>query len=138
VWAGYRLAWLAGALVVVLGPTVRPAHAAGQQLLVLSITGGTPQTICNTDDVTKCVTATESDLLLCKPITFGVSGEITGCHWRLFFDGVDVSDPNQIDQQMRALAIAPDGSLVFVVAANDTVPGGLILKSNDITVFSPT
>jgi cysteine-rich repeat protein len=110
-------------------------------LIVISITGGSAQIICDTLNPLDCVTVTQSDLLLCKPTQTGGGGEITGCDWSVFFDGDLIpgaqDDPEEIDQQMRGLLIAPNGNLVFSVAGNDSV-GGVDLKDKDLGLFVPT
>ncbi len=140
--APHRSAAILGVLLLALSATAGPVQA--EQMVVVSITSGSLQTICDTDCTTctvgsgECVEATDGDLLLCDPISTGVSGEIDGCEWKLLFDGDDpsVDDDLELNQQLRAAEIAPNGSIVFVVSTTDTIPG-LTLKNNDIVVFQP-
>ncbi len=114
-----------------------PAAAEGP-LLVISIASGTNQPICDTDDPGDCIQAAEQDLILCKPTSTGPGGEINGCDWELFLEGADDTSSDEIDKQLRALEIARNGNLAFVVGGNDFVQGlPNNLSDNDVTVFNP-
>lgn len=107
--------------------------------VVISITSGGGTLICDTDCTTcdaldpKCFTTVEEDLILCKPLSSGLP--ITSCDWELFFDG----DANgiQLDYQLRAVEVAPNGNLGFVAIDDKYVPGVGTITKRDIGLFSP-
>jgi hypothetical protein len=113
---------------------------AAEPKLVMSIASGGGTTICDTDCTTcdipsgECFTAVQQDLIICKPLSSGLP--ITSCDWEPFFLG---SAPGiQLDNQLRALDIAPNGNLVFVSLNDKVLPGIGSLFKIDIGLFQPT
>src|SRR5690606_35004586 len=98
---------------------------------------GSSTTICNTDCTVctvgsgECVLVGEEDLVACLPQSSGLP--ITSCHWIHLLDG---DAPGlQIDQQIRAADIAPNGNITFVELNDDMIPGIGALSKNDIAVL---
>lgn len=124
-----------GALIIL------PTAAGGQEPLVVI----SPQTsgstiICDTGCAIctvpsgECVEAGEEDLVLCRPTSTGLP--ITACDWTLFLDGA-APDLN-INQQIRAADVAPNGSITFVTLNDSTIPGVGTLLKQDVGVLDPT
>ncbi len=112
---------------------------AAEPKLVISITSGGGTTVCDTNCTVctvgsgECVDVTEEDLLICRPLSSGLP--ITSCDWEVFFDGDSVA--LQLESQLRALEVAPNGNLALVTLNDNTVPGiGTLLKT-DIALFEP-
>lgn len=129
----------AAALIALLGLAVQTARAA-EPLVVISVTSGGVTNVCDTNCTDcsmgspECVSASEFDLLLCKPLSTGLP--ITSCDWSKFLDGA--SSNVQIDNQIRALDVAPNGNLTMVVVSDDMIPTVGNLRKQDIAVFNPT
>ncbi|MGH7786483.1 MAG: hypothetical protein ACRERC_06420 [Candidatus Binatia bacterium] len=125
-------------LALLSGAGALPARAA-DPLVVISVAASGTTTLCDTNCVTctvgsgECVVIGEEDLALCKPTSSGIP--ITACDWSLFMDG-DAADL-QINQQIRALDVAPNGNLTMVVLNDTVVPGVSNLKKQDIAVLNP-
>lgn len=133
-----RIVTLAAVLAALLSAAALPAGAA-DPLIVISVTASGSTTLCDTNCTTctvasgECVLIGEEDLALCKPLSTGLP--ITSCDWSLFMDG-DAADL-QINQQVRALDVAPNGNLTMVVLNDTMVPGVSNLKKQDIAVLNP-
>ncbi|MFQ5513350.1 MAG: hypothetical protein ACE5FG_02845 [Myxococcota bacterium] len=136
-----RLLSTAAALLVLSGSL--PAQALDPNgpapKVVISIASGGGTTLCDTGCSTctvasgECVDVVENDLVLCRPLAAGLP--ITACDWELFFDG-DANDI-QLNNQLRALEVAPNGSLVFVALNDTVVPGIGAIKKTDVGLFTP-
>ena len=137
VWGRVRTAtatlWVAALFVI-----AQQARAA-EPMVVISVTSGGATNVCDTNCTDcsmgspECVTASEFDLLLCKPLSTGLP--ITSCNWSKFLDG---ASPNvQINQQIRALNVAPNGNLNLVVVNDTVIPTVGNLRKQDIAVFNP-
>jgi hypothetical protein len=114
----------AAALVALLGVGAQAARAA-DPLVVISVTSGGGTNVCDTNCTDcglgspECVFTSENDLLLCKPLSTGLP--ITSCDWSKFLDGVAM-DVGLEDNQIRAIDVAPTGSLTLVVVNDEDVP----------------
>ncbi len=125
----------AAALALLLCATVARARAA-DPLVVVSVQSGTGTTICDTGFVPpspNCFSVDEEDLILCRPTSSGLP--ITACDWELFMQGDSAA--LQINAQLRAAEVAPNGSIAFVALNDTTVPGIGAVESDDIIVFTP-
>lgn len=116
-----------------------PIAGAQEPVVVISPQTGSSTTICNTDCTVctvgsgECVLVGEEDLVACLPQSSGLP--ITSCHWIHLLDG---DAPGlQIDQQIRAADIAPNGNITFVELNDDMIPGIGALSKNDIAVLNP-
>jgi hypothetical protein len=102
-------------------------------VVVISIASGGGTEICDTNDPNDCLFVVEEDLILCNPLSMGLP--ITACDWEPFFEG-DANDI-QLNTQVRAADIAPNGNLGFVALTDKVLPGiGTLLKT-DIGLFAP-
>ena len=116
----------------------QPARGA-EPLIVISVTASGTTTLCNTFCTTctvmsgECIVVGEEDLALCKPASTGLP--ITACNWSKFLVGTAAN--LQINQQIRALDVAPNGNLTMVVLNDTMVPGVSNLKKQDIAVLNP-
>ena len=128
-----------GALLAALISAVALPVRAAEPLIVISPTTSGSTTICDTDCSIctvasgECVLAGEEDLVLCKPTSTGLP--ITACDWSLFLKGTAAN--LQINQQIRALDVAPNGNLTMVVLNDTVVPGVGNLRKQDIAVLNP-
>jgi|GEM_PF-6211060 len=124
--------------VALLGASSAAALTVAPKV-VISISGGTATTICNTDCTTctvasgECVDVAQNQLLMCRPIDSTLP--ITGCHWQLFFDG---NAPGiGLTSQLRAVDIAPNGNLTMVALNDENLPGVGAITKKDIAVYVP-
>jgi len=112
---------------------------AAEPKVIISVTSSGGTTICDTDCTTctvasgECLFVLEEELILCHPLSTGLP--ITACDWEPLFDGN--APAIQLNSQMRAVEMAPNGNIVFVALTDKTIPGiGTILKT-DIGLFVP-
>jgi len=114
------------------------AHAT-DPYVVISVTASGTTTVCDTDCVActvgsgECIVVGEEDLILCTPTSSGLP--ITACDWSQFLDGTATNV--QINTQIRALEITPNGNLSFVALNDTAVPGVGTLLKQDVAVFDP-
>ena len=117
-----------------------PRAQGADPFVVLSIASGSPQTICDTGCTTctvasgECISTSQTDLIMCKPTSSGIP--ITACKWSVLLQGASM-DLN-LNNQIRAAGIAPNGNITFVMLNDTSVPGIGTLTSNDIAVFNPS
>lgn len=125
-------------LALLLGVAPPPARAA-DPLIVISVQSGGATTICDTNCTIctimsgECISVDEEDLILCKPESVGLP--ITECDWSLFMQGD--APALQINTQLRAAEVAPNGNIVFVALTDTVVPGIGAVESDDMIVFNP-
>ena len=137
--ARWFAAAIRAALFTLLSVLAPIAARAADPFLVISVTASGSTTVCDTGCTTctvgsgECILVGEEDLILCTPTSSGLP--ITGCHWTQFLDGAATN--LQINQQIRAVDLAPNGNIVFVALNDTTVPDIGALKSRDIAVLNP-
>lgn len=142
VWGTMRkrtAAVLGAAILALVAGAPLPAARAADPLVVMSVTSGGGTTVCDTNcsncnpGSPECVDVAENDLLLCKPLSSGLP--ITSCDWSLFLDGGAANV--QINSQIRAVDVAPNGNLTMVVVNDDVIPTVGNLRKQDIAIFNP-
>ncbi len=107
--------------------------------IVISISSGSGTTICDSDCTTctvgsgECIDTVEEELLLCRPLATTLP--ITGCDWELLFDGDSAG--LQLNSQLRAAEIAPNGNIVFVALNDENLPDIGSISKNDVALFVP-
>ncbi len=128
-----------GLFVAIAGGVHSAAALTSAPKIVVSISGGSATTICNSDCTTctvasgECVDAVQNQLLMCRPI--GTALPITGCHWQAFFDGA--APGIGLTSQIRAIDIAPNGNLTMVALNDENLPGIGAITKKDIAVYVP-
>src|SRR4051794_32176209 len=111
--AGRAAACVAVTVAMTLGAAI--VHAA-DPIVIVSIQSGGGTTVCDTNCTVctiasgECINVVEEDLIMCKPLSSGIP--ITSCDWSLFLKGDSAN--LQINNQIRAADVAPNGNITFV------------------------
>jgi hypothetical protein len=127
------------AAVLALLGSVTPGAWAADPLVVISVKTAGVTTVCDTNCSVctimsgECIAASEFDLLVCRPLSSGLP--ITSCDWSKLLDGTSMNVG--IENQIRAVDVAPNGNLTMVVLNDDEIPTVGNLRKQDIAVFNP-
>lgn len=128
---GERLTTGRALLVLAASLVLASDSVEAEPMLILSISSGTGVQVCDSDPPFDCVTVSQEDLLLCRPTSSGLP--IDKCDWEVLLDG----NAAGLDNQLRAIEVAPNGNIALVTLNDDAVPGIPGLSKNDIALFAP-